>query len=123
MYQPKDLDHPIGTLMAGQTSGGTDWETDLGETVTFWGVYIEPEYRGRGVHVRLFKRAQEVALNLGIDTVETGFRVGNHRGRNAAAAAGTQASAETHFISLHDPQMLNNPVARRSLERGEMYGS
>ncbi len=123
MWQPLDLTHPVGTLLAGQTARPDDWETDLGETATFWGVYIEPEYRGRGAHIRLFKRAQELGLELGLDTIETGFRTGNHQGRNAAKAAGTQPFAETHFISLHDPQMLKNRVAERSLARGESHGN
>ena len=118
-WWPDVLDHPVGVILAGQTASRDDWETDLGETATFWGVYVEPSYRGRGVHVRLFKRAQELGLRMGLDTIETGFRIRNHRGRAAAATAGTQAFAETHYISLHDPQMLQTKSAQRALTRGD----
>lgn len=107
----------VAIAMVGGFAGLDEWETNMGNIATFWGVYVQPSYRGQGICVKLFQKALEIGLEIGFDTVETYVRVNNPHGQRVAKAFGVQPYMQLHLISLRDPKVLNNDEAREALGR------
>jgi ribosomal protein S18 acetylase RimI-like enzyme len=117
LAQPEDAEEPVGAVMAGELSVPDTYDTTLGKLATLWGVYVDTEFRGRGLGVKLFQEALKVGLEMGFDSVETYVLTGNEHGRRVARAFGTQPYAEQRIVSLRDPSVLNNDEAREALAR------
>ena len=65
-----DSERCIGLLMGGEDyPNGCAIETRWGKVATVWGVYIIPEYRRKGVGLKLILAAQQHAKDLGFDTM------------------------------------------------------
>lgn len=107
----------VAVVLAGEIIGINEWETDMGKIASLWGVYVQPSYRGQGMGVKLFKRAMEMGLEMGFDTVETYVRTDNPHGQRVAKAFGTIPYLQQHLVSLRDPKVLDNDEARRALGR------
>lgn len=110
-------DKPVALVLAGETIGLNDWDTDMGKVASLWGVYVQPSYRGQGIGVKLFQRAFELGLEMGFDAVETYIRMDNPHGQRVAAAFGTAPYLQQHLVSLHDPKVLDNDEAHKALGR------
>lgn len=118
LCQPEEVDHPVGVAMGGQTVDRPEWETDLGETAILWGLYVEPEYRGRGISAKLFQRAREYGLSVGIQTIETVILDVNAPGKAAADLVGLTSNSRGYLLRLEDPGILSSSVARQALAKG-----
>ena len=118
LCQPEDSDEPIAITMGGELGGGDEFDTNLGKVATMWGVYVSPEFRGRGIGLKLVAGGQKSLLELGFDVVETYTRAENSQAMTLGTESGTTVYAVQHVISLRDPKMLNNTEAKKTLARG-----
>jgi len=121
-YSPGDELEPVAVVMGGDRGIPDEWETDLGIMATLWGVYVEPEYRGQGIAIKLFRELFRVGLEQGIDSIDTCVLAGNQHGEEVAEAFGTQFYARQFIVSLQHPEILTNERARKGLDR-EIGGS
>ena len=96
----------VGLCMGGELLSLDEWHTDLGRIFTFWGIYVEPEYRGQHLSGQLFSKCLESGLELGADTVETYVRTANKQGQGVARLFGTHAYIEQHIADLRGPEVL-----------------
>jgi ribosomal protein S18 acetylase RimI-like enzyme len=107
----------VGVCMSGEFALPDDWDTTLGKLAVLWGVYVEPEHRGKGIGVKLFASVLESGKELGFDAVETYVRVNNKHGRQVAKAFGTQVYLEQHIAPLYGEEIMSNPTALEALGR------
>lgn len=114
-WYPKGREEPVGVVLAGTQLPPSDWETDLGRVAMLWGVYVEPEYRGQGITMKLFKRAMEIGIGQGYTTIETMVLCRNSHGDRVARQFGTLPHLEEHFITLKDG--ATSPEALASLAK------
>ncbi len=113
---------PSGLLMFGAALDPPGWETDLGKTGNLWGVYVDPEFNGQGIALKMVAYGQKLALEAGFDTAETVIRGNNVQPLNLAGETGTEVYAQQHVISLRDNEMLNSEAAKKTLARGVQHG-
>lgn len=116
LYQPGSEDDPVGVCMAGEL-GVDEFETDLGRLATFWGVYVDPEYRGRGLGLKLFQEILAEGLRRGFDSVETYVRLNNPHGQRMAEAFGCTPYMKQYIAPLRDPKILTSDEAQKALAR------
>ncbi len=120
-WWPKDLEQPVAISMAGGQQSNDEWETKLGRVATFWGTYVEPEYRGQGIGVKLF--AELLRMNkeyqengeVGFDSVETYVLINNKYGQGIAEAFGIKAHTQQYFVPFSDPGILKSKAALKGL--------
>lgn len=114
-YRPGPDKEPVGVVMAGELSPVDEFETDVGKLATLWGVYVDPEYRGQGLALKLFKRIWEEGLSRGFDAVETYVRFNNPHGKRVAEAFGCTPHMQQYIASLRDPKILTSEEAQKAL--------
>jgi len=102
LWTPKDKESPVALLLAGMELLPSPWELDLGKTAILWAVYVEPEYRGQGITMKLFQKARELGIGIGIETIITYVLEGNSHGDRVATAFGTRPMLSEHHIKLLD---------------------
>jgi ribosomal protein S18 acetylase RimI-like enzyme len=107
----------VGVCMGGEFAIPDAWDTTLGKLAVLWGVYVEPEHRGKGIGVKLFAALFSHAKELGFDAIETYVRVDNEHGKRVAKAFGTKVYIEQHIAPLHGEDIMSNPTALEALGR------
>ena len=66
----REDDRWVGLLLGGEDyPNGRTPETRWGKVATTWGVYIIPEYRRKGIGLKLTQAAQQYAKDMGFDTM------------------------------------------------------
>lgn len=77
----------VGVAMCGQTPPTDFWlESPRGVSATVWGEYVHPDYRRRGISLRMLQYIQDVMVSeMGIDYAYTTVN------RNDAAEANAQS--------------------------------
>ncbi len=116
-WWPKESEEPVGVVMGGAELAPNHWETDLGRLATLWGVYVDPEYQGQGIGLKMFVEILRVGRELGFDSVETHIISGNEHGREIAEASGARPHNSQYFLSLRDPETMKNEAAQRGVAR------
>lgn len=116
-WWPKDLDGPVAGVMGGANLGPNDWDTDLGQLATLWGVYVDPEYQGQGIGLKIFGEIAKIGVEMGFDSVETFVIEGNGPGAEIAVASGAKPHTQQYFMALRDPETMNSEAARHGLAR------
>jgi ribosomal protein S18 acetylase RimI-like enzyme len=107
----------VGVCMAGEFAQEDTWDTTLGKLANLWGVYVEPEHRGKGLGVKLFATVLERGRELGFDAVETYVRVDNEHGQRVAKAFGTKVYIQQHIAPLYGNEIMSNDLATDALSR------
>jgi len=117
MARPGPEADPVGACLAGELANRDEFETDLGKLATLWGVYVDPDHRGKGFGVKMFQEALKLGLEMGFDSVETYVRITNTHGQRVAGAFGTTPYMQQHIASLRDPKIFQNDEAQKALGR------
>lgn len=117
LYQPNPEAEPVGAAMGGELGVPDEFETDLGRLCTVWGVYVDPEYRGQGIGLKLLREILAEGLRQGFDSVETYVRLNNPQGQRAAEAFGCTPYMKQYVAVLRDPKILTNEEAQKALGR------
>jgi GNAT superfamily N-acetyltransferase len=90
----------------GQTIGHVALlETDEARTFAVSYVFIKPEYRGRGVGIRLMTLVEREAKKLGARDLRLRVRTYNPRARRVYEAAGFTQSAQTGTLVVMRKQL------------------
>jgi len=115
-YRPGSEKEPVGVVMAGEL-GVDEFETDMGKVATLWGVFVQPEYRGQGLALKLFQEILAEGLRRGFDSVETYVRFNNPHGKRVAEAFGCTPYMQQYLAPLRDPKILKSEEAQKALAR------
>jgi ribosomal protein S18 acetylase RimI-like enzyme len=107
----------VGVCMGGEFASEDQWDTTLGKLANVWGVYTEPDHRGKGLGIKMFVLQLERARELGFDAIETYVRVDNEHGRRVAKAFGTKVYIEQHIAPLYGSEVMSNDLAQAALSR------
>ncbi len=75
----------VAVLMWGD--GDTPFELSAGRPITGWGLYVEPEYRKRGISTKLYHAAFDKSRELGFEVLVGGYLNSNHEGKAALVKA------------------------------------
>ena len=120
-FEPPEA-RPVGVVMAGELAVPDEFETDLGKLATLWGVYVEPEYRGQGIALKLFAKTLEMGLERGFESVETYARYSNPHGQRVAEAFGCEPYMKQYVARLRDPRVMKTEEAKKALSREVTHG-
>ncbi len=115
LWWPEGDPAPTGVLLAGEDRSPSEWDTDLGKTANFWGVYVQPSHRGQGITMKLMQRSLEMGQEMGIQTIRTYVNSRNTHGDRVARAAGASPHMEEHYLSMDNA--MNSPEALEGLAR------
>jgi ribosomal protein S18 acetylase RimI-like enzyme len=107
----------VGVCMSGEFALPDTWDTTLGKLATLWGVYVDPDHRGKGIGLKLFASVLERGKELGFDAVETYVRVDNEHGRRVAKAFGTKVYNQQCIAPLYGEEIMSSPDALEALGR------
>ena len=109
LWTPPESEDPQGVVMAGEDTGGSKWwDVAHEKTAILWGVYVDPEYRGKGIGLQLEFAALPVGLRIGFTHVETMVRTVNEHGSDMAFGFGTAPYATMHIADLREVQTALN---------------
>jgi len=103
--------------LVGESTDNQGWDTKGGKIAIFWGVYVLPEHRGKGLSLKIFHDGLSCLTDLGFDSIVTYVRPGNEHGRRIARAFGTTVYTEEHIAPLHGKHVMSSPEAVEALRR------
>ena len=106
---------PVAILMAGSDINPNHWELSLEKLAILWSVYVQPSHRGQGLTMKLFKRAWEMGVGMGYQTIVTYALVGNTHGERVAYAAGVKPAMVEYNLNLLAG--MKTSAAQEGLER------
>ena len=93
---------PVGMTMGGSDIEPNQWETDLGELCTLWGVYVDPSHRKEGIANKLTEAIFQRALEWGADHFETYILNNNAGSQKLIAGADSTPHISRYIVSFRD---------------------
>lgn len=91
---------PVGFLLCGSDINESGWDLTLGKLCIMWAVYVQPSHRGQGITGKLFKRANELGIAMGYETVMTYVLSTNPLGQRAADLYGVRPALVEYNLPL-----------------------
>jgi GNAT superfamily N-acetyltransferase len=116
LWIPESEGEPVAFLLAGADVNPNRWELDLGRLASLWAVYVQPTHRGQGISMKLFDRAMQMGLGMGVDSIVTYVLTTNPHGERVALEFGTKPVLVEHHVRLREA--LTSPEGQASLQRG-----